>query len=128
MNTKERDLRDYAEDIKGAADEIDGFIAGMDFEKFSQDRKTINAVIRSLEVMGEAAKQIPAEKMRNYPAIPWKSMVSMRDKLIHGYFGIDERIVWEVATKELPRIKKEIAEFAKGIRKEYSGQYKGENR
>jgi uncharacterized protein with HEPN domain len=64
----------------------------------------VNAVIRSLEVMGEAAKRIPESIRKKYPAIPWKRMAGMRDKLIHEYSGVDVDIVWEVIKTELPSI------------------------
>jgi uncharacterized protein with HEPN domain len=97
-----RDFTDYIEDIKNAIDEIEEFIQETDFDSFSIDRKTRNAVIRSLEVMGEAASKIPFETRDNYPEIPWKYMVGMRNKLIHEYFGVDLEIVWTVCTQEIP--------------------------
>ena len=85
----------------------------MNLESFSNDRKTINAVVRSLEVVGEAAKNIPDGVKKKYPDIPWKKMAGMRDKLSHEYFGIDEGIVWKVATEELPPLKKFIQKILK---------------
>lgn len=76
------------------------------------DRKTINAVIRSLEVMGEAAKRIPEEIHRKYPGIPWKRMAGMRDKLIHEYAGVDLETVWDVITEELPPLKPLLEKLA----------------
>jgi uncharacterized protein with HEPN domain len=67
------------------------------------DKKTIKAVIRSLEVLGEASKKIPDEVRNRYPRIPWKRMAGMRDKLIHEYFGVDLEIVWNVAKKNCRR-------------------------
>jgi len=97
--------RDYLADILESALEVETFIAGMSYDKFLRDRKTINAVIRSLEVMGEAAKHVPEEIRVNYPEIPWKRMAGMRDKLIHEYAGVDLETVWDVATEELPALK-----------------------
>lgn len=77
----------------------------MDFETFIKDRKTVNAVIRSLEVMGEAVKRIPDEIRSRYSEIPWKYIAGMRDKLIHEYDGVDLEIVWEVIKKEAPPLK-----------------------
>ena len=74
----------------------------MSFQTFLQDRKTINAVLRSLEVLGEAAKRVPDDLRAKTPAVPWKRMAGMRDKLIHEYFGVDYSIVWTVVTSELP--------------------------
>lgn len=104
-----RDYRDYLEDILTAIDETIEFTAGMSFEAFCADRKTINAVVRSLEVMGEAAKRIPDDLRAQAPDLPWKYMAAMRDKLIHEYFGVDLGIVWTVIQKELPPVRPEIA-------------------
>ncbi len=99
---------DYLEDILTAIDEINDFTRGYTAATFTDDRKTINAVIRSLEVIGEAARQIPEEVRRQTPGIPWKYMAGMRDKLIHHYFGIDLEIVWKVSREELPALRPEI--------------------
>ncbi|MFQ6089353.1 MAG: DUF86 domain-containing protein [Candidatus Methanofastidiosia archaeon] len=100
-----RTYRDYIEDILNSIQEIEDFTAGMEFEDFIDDRKTLNAVIRSLEVMGEAAKKIPNDIRTKYADIPWKYIAGMRDKLIHEYHGVDLEIVWEVIKKEIPPIK-----------------------
>jgi uncharacterized protein with HEPN domain len=97
--------RDYLNDILESALEVEVFIADMSYDDFFHDKKTINAVIRSLEVMGEAAKRVPEEIRAKYPEIPWKRMAGMRDKLIHEYAGVDMETVWDVATEELPAIK-----------------------
>jgi uncharacterized protein with HEPN domain len=96
---------DYVTDILTCFQETQEFTQGLDFEGFSKDRKTVNAVVRSLEVMGEAAKRIPPEIRENYPEIPWKRMAGMRDKLIHEYSGVDLEIIWGVVTEELPPLK-----------------------
>jgi len=73
---KERDYRDYIQDIIESIKEVDSFIMGMDFEDFANDKKTINAVIRSIEVIGEATKQIPKSIRIKYPFIPWKEWLA----------------------------------------------------
>jgi uncharacterized protein with HEPN domain len=100
-----RTYKDYIEDILLSLQELEDFTRGMDFETFIKDRKTVNAVIRSLEVMGEAVKRIPEEIRSRYPEIPWKYIAGMRDKLIHEYHGVDLEIVWEVVKKETPPLK-----------------------
>ena len=101
---KKRDYRDYIQDILDSIRESSRFIEGMEFEDFAEDKKTINAVVRSLEVIGEAAKKIPDSLREKYPLIPWKRMAGMRDKLIHEYWGTDLEIVWEVINNDLPPI------------------------
>jgi uncharacterized protein with HEPN domain len=100
-----RTFRDYVEDILTSFEETQEFTQGLDFDAFARDRRTVNAVVRSLEVMGEAAKRIPAEIRKRYPEIPWKRMTGMRDKLIHEYSGVDVEIVWVVVKTELPLLK-----------------------
>jgi uncharacterized protein with HEPN domain len=80
-----------------------------------QDKKTIKAVIRSLEVLGEASKKIPESIKARYPYVPWKRMAGMRDKLIHEYFGVDLEIVWNVVKNELPPIKPFIEQLSREI-------------
>lgn len=103
--SKGRELADYLADILAALTEVDQFIAGMTFEEFVEDRKTINAVIRSLEVLGEATKHIPASFRNKHPDIPWNKMAGMRDVLIHDYMGVDLMTVWKVAKERLPEIR-----------------------
>ncbi len=103
---------DYVADILNAAREVEDFTRGMSSEEFAADRKTVNAVIRSLEVMGEAAKRIPQHLRDQYPAIPWKQMAGMRDKLIHEYSGVDLETVWAVVKRELPPLRPHIENAA----------------
>jgi uncharacterized protein with HEPN domain len=100
-----RTYRDYILDVLSSIQEIEEFTEGMEVGEFIGDRKTVNAVIRSLEVMGEAAKKIPAEIRNRHPKIPWKYLAGIRDKLIHEYHGVDLEIVWEVVKKEIPPMK-----------------------
>lgn len=101
----------YLYDISQRISKIDSYIAGMSFEEFVQDDKTVSACIREIEVIGEATKQIPKEITEKFDELPWSLMAKMRDKLIHWYFEIDEEIVWNVATAKLPQIKIQIDEI-----------------
>lgn len=78
---------------------------GLDFESFAKDDKTIFAVIRALEIIGEASRKIPKAVRSRYPDVPWKDMAGMRDKLIHDYFGVDLRVVWKTVQKDLPPLR-----------------------
>jgi uncharacterized protein with HEPN domain len=98
----------YLLDILEAITAIEQFVAGMDFESFRRDDRTSSAVIRKLEVIGEAAKQVPASIKEEHPAVPWRRMAGMRDRLIHFYFGVKYELVWETILQELPRLKPAI--------------------
>jgi uncharacterized protein with HEPN domain len=112
-----RSFRDYVEDILTSFEETQEFTRSLEFDAFTQDRKTVNAVVRSLEVMGEAAKRIPMEIRERYPEIPWKGLTGMRDKLIHEYSGVDLAIVWEVVKKELPPLKPLFDRMVRDLKK-----------
>ncbi|MFH1846969.1 MAG: DUF86 domain-containing protein [Candidatus Omnitrophota bacterium] len=101
---KEREIRDYINDLIEACEDSLIFTEGMSFEEFSEDKKTISAVIRSLEVIGEATKNLSLDFKLKYPDIPWKQMAGMRDKLIHEYFGVEKQMVWQVVEKHIPQI------------------------
>ncbi len=120
--TGERTYIDFLEDIQDAIEKVAEFIAGMTYEQFAEDSKTAFAVTRALEVLGEAAKQVPETVRIQYPEIPWREMGSMRDKLIHHYFGVNLKVVWRTATEDLcdlaPRIEKvlnEVEELEDGL-------------
>lgn len=80
----------------------------MTLKAFKADDKTASAVIRKLEIIGEAAKQVPEEIRTAYPQVPWKEMAGMRDRLIHSYFGVDYALVWATVKKRLPQVKAQI--------------------
>ncbi|OGR17918.1 MAG: hypothetical protein A2X81_02210 [Desulfobacterales bacterium GWB2_56_26] len=105
MSRKGREITDYLCDILTSIVEIEEFLQGMTYATFASDKKTVNAVIRSLEVLGEATKHIPASFRKKHPDIPWSRMAGMRDVLIHDYMGVDLMTVWKVAQERLPEIK-----------------------
>jgi uncharacterized protein with HEPN domain len=99
-----RDWRLRIEDILEAAGRIETYIAGLVFEQFQGDRKTVDAVVRNLEVIGEAARHLVAIQ-EDLPAdIPWADIAGMRNVLIHAYFGVDLGIVWQTATVDVPAL------------------------
>jgi uncharacterized protein with HEPN domain len=106
--TKGRIVKDYLNDILEKIKDINAFIEGIDYEDLKSDKKTQYAVIRCLEVIGEAAKKIPDKSRTKYPAIPWQEISGMRDKLIHDYFGIDLETVWDTVHEDLTPLKNAV--------------------
>ena len=115
--SKNRDIDDYIDDILMAISDIESFTKDMSFDTFAQDKKTINAVIRSLEVLGEATKRIPKPVRQKYPDIPWNKMAGMRDILIHDYMGVDLKTVWKVAQERLQELKPLLENFRNMLKK-----------
>jgi uncharacterized protein with HEPN domain len=103
-----RDCLLYLRDIIRAMESIRSFTTDMHYEAFRADDKTSSAVIRKLEIIGEAAKQIPAEFRRKYPQILWKEMAGMRDRLIYFYFSVDYQLVWTAISKRIPELLKQL--------------------
>lgn len=109
----ERGIKLYLEDILEAIKKIEDFTHGMSLGSFKQDLKTIDAVVRNIEVIGEAAKKIPNELRVQHPKVPWKQIVGARDKVIHEYFGVDLDIIWKTVVEDLPVFKQQIENLLK---------------
>ena len=99
-----RSDQDLLSDINEAAQRIVTYTAGMTYDAFLGDTKTQDAVIRNLEIIGEATKNLSGELRTKYPDLPWKGMAGVRDRLIHDYFGVNLDIVWQIITAELPEV------------------------
>lgn len=100
---------DYLADILGAIDDIATFVQGLDEAAFVADRKTIYATTRALEIIGEAAKRIPADVQARHGLVPWRLMARMRDRIIHGYDTVDTAIVWQTIYSDLPQTRSLVA-------------------
>jgi len=106
--TSNRNYLDYLEDIVAETNKIWQFIEGMTYEDFEKDSKTAYAVIRALEMIGEAAKQIPPSIKKEHPEIAWREVAGIRDKLIHQYFGVNLEVVWKTAVEDVPNLCSQI--------------------
>lgn len=111
--TPTRLYRDYLADIIDAMQKIGQFTQGMSEEEFLCDEKTEFAVIRALEIIGEATKCLPESFRKSYPQIPWKAMAGMRDKLIHQYSGVDLHVVWKTVSEDIPLLLPHIQDIHK---------------
>lgn len=96
-----RDWRLYADDIVRACEKIRVFTDGMSFESFLRDERTQDAVIRNLEIIGEAARHLPVRVTSHEPHIPWRLVCDMRNVLAHAYFGVSLQVVWDAATNQV---------------------------
>lgn len=108
MKPSERDPILYLEDIVLSMQRVQEYITGLDFQHFKWDYKTVDAVIRNFEVIGEASKNLPENLKAKYPQVPWEEMYRLRNPITHEYFGIDYEIIWNIVTKQLPGNFKDI--------------------
>jgi len=104
-------LIDMLESIK----KIENYISKISYEEFLQDEKTKDAVVRNLEIIGEAANQIPKEIQETYKEIPWPQIIGLRNRLIHGYFVVDYAIVWDIIKDELPDLRVQLEKILKEV-------------
>jgi uncharacterized protein with HEPN domain len=102
--TASRRLEEYLDDIRDAATKAIEFVASMSNEEFQGDHKTVFAVIRALEIIGEATKRIPDDFRQQYPEVPWREMAGIRDKLIHDYLRVNVNVVWKTVRDDLPAL------------------------
>jgi uncharacterized protein with HEPN domain len=103
-----RDFEVYLEDIRHALTKIQRYTAGMTRNGLAEDSKTLDAVIRNLEIIGEAAKMIPEPIRAEYPNVEWKKISGLRDILAHHYFEVDLDIVWDIVQNKLPELERDL--------------------
>lgn len=114
---KKRNPIFFLEDIKLSTCKILKYTKNMSFSDFENDTKTIDAVVRNFEIIGEAVKNLPDEIKDKYPSVPFKQIAGMRDKLIHDYFGVDYEIVYKTIKDKLSEFKKQIEKIIKELDK-----------
>ena len=105
---RNRVFLDYIQDMLESAEKAIAFLGDLSYEQFSEDDKTIYAVIRAIEIIGEAARKLPADIRDSYPEITWREIVGTRDKLIHDYFGVNLLVVWQTVRNDLPSLVEQL--------------------
>ena len=113
-----RDLRLFIKDILENIEDIESFSECLTKQDFEENKLKQNAIIRSLEIIGEAVKNIPKSFRKRYPKVPWRDIAGLRDIMIHAYFGILLERVWGVIKKDLPVLKKQIKKILNDLDKE----------
>jgi uncharacterized protein with HEPN domain len=99
-----RDVRLYLEDIQLSCQKIIRYTAGMSFDAFLKDDRTYDAVIRNLEIIGEAARNVTTEFQADHPEVTWRKTTALRNIIAHEYFGVKDEIIWDIIQKEIPEL------------------------
>lgn len=111
----EREIIDYLNDILGAIEKIEQFTKGFNYSKFVKDEKTVFAVIRALEIIGEATRSIPESTKKKYSAVPWREIAGIRNKLIHEYFGVNYEVIWKTIKEDLKPLKESVKKIIEKV-------------
>lgn len=96
-------------DMLDAIDRIEQYTQGMSFEAFSTDQKSIDAVARNLQIIGEAASRVPDDFKERHSSLEWHKIVGLRHRIVHEYFGIDIQIIWQILRKDLPALRNDLS-------------------
>lgn len=112
---QKRVYTDYLQDMVEYARKAEEFVEGVDFEDFQNNEEKIFAIVRTLEVIGEAARHIPQSIRKRHPEVLWGKAIGMRNVVIHEYFGIDVEVIWRTAHEDLPPLQQAIARILKEI-------------
>ena len=103
-----REAKLYVEDIKESIEKIGRYTEGMTFDGLVEDEKTIDAVVRNLTIIGEAAKNLFEVLGERYPDIPWYEINGMRNRVVHEYFGTNNKVLWDTIKEDIPKLKEQI--------------------
>ena len=101
-----KDALVYIEHIKEAIETIEGYLTGVDFQKFSENKMIFDAVVRELEIIGEAANNVDEDFQKQFSEVPWRKIIGMRNNIIHEYFAVNKEVVWKTCKNNLPELKK----------------------
>lgn len=113
-----REILLFIDDIYDSCRKILSYMEGYDYKKFKSDFRTIDAVVRNLEIIGEATRNLSTEFKRQHSEIPWKDICSMRNKVAHEYFGVDDKILWATTEEDIPYLLAKVAKIKKDLREQ----------
>lgn len=108
----ERDAKILLEDIRAAMARIDRYTVGMDIATFLADEKTVDAVVRNLEIIGEATRRLPDQFRDTHPEIPWPQIAGLRNRIVHDYFGLDLHLIWHILQTDLKDLEMRLADLS----------------
>jgi len=114
----ERNLEVFLRDISKSTQKIQKYTKGKSYDAFMDNELLVDGVIRNLEVIGEAVKNIPMSFRKKYPSIEWRKIAGLRDILIHEYFGIDYELLWDIVKNKIPSLSKQIEGILKDLKEE----------
>jgi uncharacterized protein with HEPN domain len=110
----ERSAKMLIEDILDAVSKIEKYVSGMTFDAFKRDDRTCDAVVRNLEIIGEAANRLPADFMEKNLHIEWHEIIGLRNRIVHHYFGVDLAMIWQIIRRDLGEFKKKLSKLDTG--------------
>jgi len=103
-----REWRLFLEDMLESIGLLNNYVEGMEFSGFKKDRKTVDAVVRNLEIIGEASRFIPEPVKQKYLDVDWKGIIGLRNRIAHEYFGVDLAVIWNIVKQELPKLEAQV--------------------
>ena len=110
-----REYKAYLRDILEAIDKIERYTENMNFEDFSDNELIQDGVIRNLEIIGEAVKNLPDDIKKDYSEVEWRKIAGLRDILIHAYFGVDLEVIWDIVKNKVPELKEMVREILSNL-------------
>lgn len=114
MSSK-RQYADYVQDIVDHVDKAMRFVHGLSYDDFAENEEKVFAVVKTLEIIGEAARHLPKSLRDKYKAVPWKQVVGMRDRMTHEYFSVDVEVVWRTVHEDLPPLRDTAQKMLKDL-------------
>ena len=106
-----RDPELLLEDVSLSIEKIERYINSFTMDSFKVDDKTVDAVVRNLEIIGEAVRQIPSAFKEEHSNVPWNQIAGLRNRIVHDYFGLDIEMIWHIVTFDLPELKSKIGKI-----------------